>query len=277
MDRRWALSANGQTVAPLTREQCAQFALTELESFLELLEQLDPDDWEKPTPCTLWNVRDVVAHQAGHVQMGSGLRGFWAQANPLASRRYRERGMSINDALNQAQVVKRRGLPVAAVVAELRDGTPRSIASRRRLSRAVARIPVPVPPAGLMPLGDLLQHIFPRDMWIHRLDVADATARPFVETPGHDGVMLAQTLADAGRHLHRHEPGISAVLKLRGPAGATWVLNPGPTPIELEMDAADFMRRASGRATAGETLSRVTSDASPGTLTRLLEALQAPF
>ncbi len=277
MDTRWAVFADGRRIDPLTRDQCAHFALAELDAFLGLLGQLDAADWEKPTPCTLWNVRDVVAHQAGHVQMGSGLRGFWAQANPLASRRFREKGMSINDALNQAQVVKRRGLPVEAVVAELREGTPRSISARSRLTWPARRIPIPVPPAGLMPLGDLLHHIFPRDMWIHRLDIADASGRTFEERPEHDGAMLAQTVADAGRYLHKHEPGISALLNLRGPAGATWLLNKGQAPVELEMDATDFMRRASGRVSIEETLSRVSSDAPREVLTRLLHGLQAPF
>jgi len=270
-----AIDARG--IAPMTTDECSSFALAELRTFLALLERLEPDDWEKPTPCSLWNVRDVVAHQAGHIQMGSGLRGFMTQANPFANREYRKRGMSINDALNQAQVEMRGALPVESVVAELRDGTPRSIASRQRLSWPVRRIPIPVPPVGLMPLGDLLLHIFPRDMWIHRLDIADAAGLPFEQTPEHDGLMLAQTVADTARHVRKHEPAIPAVLRLTGPVGGTWVINPGARPAALEMDTPDFMRRSSGRITVEQTLSRISSDAPPATVSRLLEVLQAPF
>jgi hypothetical protein len=128
-----------------------------------------------------------------------------------------------------------------------------------------------------MSLGELLQQIFPRDMWIHRLDIADATGQPFEQTPEHDGVMLAQTVADAARYLRKHEPAIATVLTLTGPVGASWVVNPGPRPAVIEMDATDFMRRSSGRISVEEATSRVRSEAPADTVGRVLEALQAPF
>ena len=45
----------------------------ELERFLTLVESLSGDDWQQPTDCTLWNVRDVLAHQAGAYASGASL------------------------------------------------------------------------------------------------------------------------------------------------------------------------------------------------------------
>ena len=47
----------------------------ELERFLALLEKLEADDWNKPTACTAWTVRDMLAHQAGGYASGSGYLG----------------------------------------------------------------------------------------------------------------------------------------------------------------------------------------------------------
>ena len=44
---------------------------TELDRFLALVETLEPADWAKPTACTLWTVRDILAHQAGGYASGT--------------------------------------------------------------------------------------------------------------------------------------------------------------------------------------------------------------
>src|SRR5919109_5153944 len=52
-------------VAPISRAEARVLAEAELDRFLALVESLGPEDWAKPTACTLWNVRDILAHQAG--------------------------------------------------------------------------------------------------------------------------------------------------------------------------------------------------------------------
>ena len=86
--------------------------------------------------------------------------------------------------------------------------------------------------------------ILTRDTWMHRSDVAEATGRPMVLTPEHDGVLVADVAAEwAARH------GRPVTLTLTGPAGGSWLFNatqPGaPEPIEL--DAVEFCRALSGR------------------------------
>ncbi|MBE0608973.1 MAG: maleylpyruvate isomerase family mycothiol-dependent enzyme [Dehalococcoidia bacterium] len=260
------------------RASYAKLAKQELAAFVDLLNQLEPDDWGKPTPCALWDVKDVVAHQAGHVQMGSGLRGFMAQLSPRPLASYRKRGMSMLDALNQRQVDIRRERTPAELIAEVRDGTPRSITSRGRLNVIARSIRVPAPPVGYVGLGTLLHRIFPRDMWIHRLDIADATGKPFVQTPGHDDVMVALTVADAARFVEKKAPGLSFTLTLSGPAGGSWAFGQNEVPEwELRMDVTDFMRRSSGRIDAEEAFGRTESTAPEAATRACLEALQALY
>jgi uncharacterized protein (TIGR03083 family) len=256
----------------------ARLAQGELDAFLRLLEQLTPQDWVRPTPCSLWTVRDIVAHQAGHVQMGSGFRGFVAQLNPRALRPYQKQGMQALDALNQYQVDKRRERSTGELVAEVREGTPRSIASRAGLNPAARNMPVPTPGFGFVRLGTLLHRIFPRDMWIHRLDIADATGRQIELTPGHDGVLVAQAVEDVNRQVMKQARGLSFTLELTGPAGGTWVLGRGTEAgPAVRMDVPDFMRRTSGRAAAEATLPRVASTGPEALTLRCLEALQCLY
>lgn len=256
----------------------ARLARQELDAFVRLLGELSPEDWDRPTPCALWTVRDVVAHQAGHVQMGAGLRGFVAQLNPRATSPYRKRGMSMLDALNQHQVDIRKGLPVEDVVAEVRDGTPRSIAARARLNPVVRNVPVPAPGFGMVRLGTLLYRVFPRDMWIHRLDIADATGRDFALQPGHDSVMVAQAVDDVDRYVQKKGRGLSFVLTLAGPAGGTWALGGGSEPVaNIRMDVPGFMRRSSGRASVEAALPLVESSGAEPVTRRCLELLQCLY
>jgi uncharacterized protein (TIGR03083 family) len=260
------------------RATSAKLAKQELAAFVDLLNQLEPGDWSNPTPCALWDVKDVVAHQAGHVQMGSGLRGFVAQLDPRGTGPYRKRGMSTLDALNQRQVDIRRERPVEDLIAEVRDGTPKSIESRGRLNVIASNMRVPAPPVGLVGLGTLLHRIFPRDMWIHRLDIADATGKRFEQTPGHDDVMVALTVADAALQVEKKAPGLSFTLTLTGPAGGSWAIGRGETAAwELRMDVTDFMRRSSGRIDAATALARTESTAPEAAARACLEALQALY
>lgn len=247
-------------IARPSRTEWARVADDELSRFLAIVDGLSESEWQLPTHCDLWNVRDIVAHQGGHVQMGSGVKGLIAQVQPKHTRAYKHLGLSGNDAANQAQVEMRRDRSPAELVAEVRDGTPRSIASRVRMNPVARNIRIPVPGYGLMTVDHLLNVVFPRDMWIHRLDIADATGRPFEITPGHDDTLLEGVLVDMERNVRKLLPGRSVVLIIDGPAGGTWRLGEGEE-IDVTMDLPTFLRRSSERSTAAETLPHATVDA----------------
>lgn len=243
-----------------SRPEWARIAHDELARFLAIVDGLSEAEWQLPTPCHLWNVRDIVAHQGGHVQMGSGVKGLLAQVQPKHTRAYKHLGLSGNDAANQAQVEMRRDRTTAELVAEVREGTPRAIASRVRMNPLARNIRLPVPGYGLMTLDHLLNVVFPRDMWIHRLDLADATGRNFEITPGHDTMLLEGVLVDMERNVRKLLPGRSLVLTIDGPAGGTWRLGEGDE-IAVAMELPTVLRRSSERSTAAETLLHATVDA----------------
>jgi hypothetical protein len=91
--------------------------------------------------------------------------------------------------------------------------------------------------------GYLIDTILTRDTWMHRIDTAQATGRPLVLTPDHDGVLVSDVVTEwAQRHSAPY------VLRLSGPAGGTWSHGTGGEVIEL--DAIAFCRILSGRVPA---------------------------
>jgi len=88
--------------------------------------------------------------------------------------------------------------------------------------------------------GFLVDTIFPRDTWVHRLDISRAIAVEMVVTPEHDGRIVANVVAEWAR---RH--GQRFALTLTGPAGGRWESGDGGESIEL--DALDFCWTVAGR------------------------------
>ena len=66
-------------IARINRQEAQQLAMFEVKQVIQLLEQLDGDDWAQPTDCTEWNVRDMVAHLAGAMTGSTSLREFVRQ------------------------------------------------------------------------------------------------------------------------------------------------------------------------------------------------------
>jgi hypothetical protein len=96
--------------------------------------------------------------------------------------------------------------------------------------------------------GFLLDVILTRDPWMHRIDIVRATGAHHELTPEHDGVIVADVVAEwAARH------GRPCTLRLTGPAGGTFHYGSGGT--ELELDAVEFCLAVSGRAPAEGLLS----------------------
>jgi hypothetical protein len=93
---------------------------------------------------------------------------------------------------------------------------------------------------------------------MHRLDLARATGRKPLLTADHDGVIVADIVAEWAR---RH--GQPYRLELTGPAGGSW--NFGADGEQTVMEAADFCWVVSGR-----------TDPYGGQLSGLL-ATQVPF
>ena len=121
--------------------------------------------------------------------------------------------------MNEVQVIERRDRSPEELVAEWDVAAAASLAARRRLPRPIARLPLLKLPApvGRQPLAYLFDIGFTRDVWMHRVDLAVATGRPFVADDEHDGRIVADIVAEwAGTH------GEPFTLELEGAAGGSY-------------------------------------------------------
>lgn len=231
----------------LDRDTAFRLAATEYERFLAVLRDLDPADWSRPTECTAWDVRAMAAHVLGMAEMAASVREM-ARQNHLAGKA----GGGI-DALTALQVREHAALDGAAIVAGLAATAPRAVRGRRRVSRVAGRLKLPEEQVvgserEWWRIGYLLDVILTRDVWMHRVDVCRATGRDLQLTPGHDGVLVADVVAEwAQRHGRPYR------LRLTGPAGGEW--SAGMDGEELELDAVEFCRLLSGRGSGSGLLS----------------------
>jgi hypothetical protein len=90
-------------------------------------------------------------------------------------------------------------------------------------------------------LGYLVDTIFTRDTWMHRLDICRATGRDMVVAPEHDGRLVADVVAEWAR-LH----GQPFTLTLAGLGGGRWCAGNGGD--QLELGALDFAWILAARA-----------------------------
>lgn len=235
-------AARTADIAKSARAEAAQLARIELQRFIDLTEKLTPTDWERPTACTLWTVKDIVAHQAAHVIAGTRFTEFLSQFNARNFRDYTARGMNSLDAANQRQVDLRAGRTPAELIAEIKTNSERSLQGRQRFPWLLRFMPIPVPGHdGRLNLGELIDIIFTRDMWMHRLDICRATGRSMVLTADHDGRINALMMRELGMTLQAKLKDAAILYRLTGPAGGGWVLGGSKSPTaSITMDTLDF-------------------------------------
>ncbi|MGN6793052.1 MAG: maleylpyruvate isomerase family mycothiol-dependent enzyme [Streptosporangiaceae bacterium] len=232
----------------LPRETAMRLAATEYQRFLELLRSLRAEDWTKPTECPGWDVRAMAAHSLGMVEMAASMRESSRQL-----RLARRRGGVFIDALTGLQVDERKRMTPAQIMHQFAARAPKAIRGRRRTPSLIRRRPMPdrQEVGGRdedWTLGYLIDVILTRDPWMHRADIVHATGARHVLTAEHDGVLVADIVAEwAGRH------GQPYALSLTGPAGGAWHRGESGPPIE--MDAVDFCREVSGRGTSDGLMS----------------------
>ena len=229
--------------AALDRNRAMQLAATEYQRFADLLSALAPQDWDRPTECPGWDVRTMAGHVLGMAEMVSSLRQFAVQ-NAGAARA----GGGI-DALTAVQVRREAGLSPAELVDRFTAVAPLAVRGRRRFSRAIGALNIPEDQVvgqrtERWRFGFLFDVILTRDTWMHRVDITRATGRELVLTPDHDGMLVADVVAEwAQRHGRPYR------LRLTGPAGGSWAAGDGDSDgdSDHELDAVEFCRVLSGR------------------------------
>ena len=219
--------------AALGHREAMTLAATEFDRMAAQLTALTPGDWARPTVCELWDVRAMAAHVLGMAEAQASFRQF---AHDFRAAGKRSGGKMI-DEMSATQVRERAAMTPAAILSRLTAVAPKAVRARRRtpapIRWAVRMKNDPPFDAERWRYGYLVDIIFTRDTWMHRLDISRAVQRPMDLTSGHDGRLVADVVTDWAR---RHAQPFA--LTLTGPAGGEW--RSGDGGERLELDALDF-------------------------------------
>lgn len=235
-----SLTTAGPRRSPMDRDVAMRLAADEYDRFLAQLRRLLPGDWQQPTDCSAWDVKALVGHVVGMTEMSASI--------PEQLRQMRAAGKAgglFIDALTALQVAKHRDDSTDQLVARYAVVGPKAAKGRRRTPSFVRgrTMPVQQPVGGVnesWTLGFLVDVILTRDTWMHRIDVARAAGQTLELTADHDGVLVADVVAEwAQRH------GRPCELTLTGPAGGSWTFGTGGEAITE--DAVEFCRGLAGR------------------------------
>lgn len=213
-----------------------------------VLTQLAPEDWQRPTDCTGWDVAAMTGHIIGAAKSHDSRREFIRQA-VWGARHKSQYGGNGLDATNDLQVRDHAELTPEQRLAELARCAAPAVRGRMRFPRLLRRVNVPMDQGGntapgtpaKLNLGHLMDVILTRDIWLHRIDIARATGRAIDVDSDLDRRVVADVVGDwADRHAQPFR------LELTGPAGGTFVAGSGGERHTL--DAVEFARILSGRA-----------------------------
>lgn len=266
------ISTTSQAIPYVSAEEAYTLLTNEFERFSQLLDKLSKEDWNKPTACTAWTVKDMLAHQAGGYASGTGykemIRQYTARKKP---------GQLPEDAVNDLQVGERRDKTPAEIISELRQVAPKAMHNWAYGFKLVKWVSIPHPVSGTLSLRHLMWVIHSRDTWMHRLDICRATGNHFEQTAEHDGRIAALVMRDVARQLQKKLSDKAIVFELTGVAGGTWWVGSGNEVARLRMDVLDFNIFVSGRYSYEEGLTRAELSGDSMFLQSLLKDLLILF
>ncbi|MEV7238579.1 maleylpyruvate isomerase family mycothiol-dependent enzyme [Streptomyces sp. NPDC051020] len=223
------------------REQSAEIAEAEGRATFALLRGLGKGDWSLPTDCGEWDVRTLVSHLVGQCEDNIRLRTM-LRRQLVGPRRYPDK--ITLDAHMAVQIDDHALEAGPALVEQFALLWPRAVRARRRRPGPMRRVTVDsgIPGEPRMSIAYLLDVIYVRDQWMHRIDLARATEQP-VALGEHDRHIVEQVVRD----LALAWSDAPVLLKLSGPAGGTWLLGSGEPAGVVSADVVAYMRALSGR------------------------------
>jgi uncharacterized protein (TIGR03083 family) len=221
----------------------------------DLVAGLDEKDWDLPTDCPGWTVRDQVSHVIGVESMLLG-RPAPPAVDPASAPHARD-SMGL---LNESWVAPRRGRSPAEMMAELEEVTT----ARRQAMEAMTDEELAKPtnsPIGEVPYAEFML-VRVMDCWVHEQDIRRAVGRP----GGFDGSQRAEIglgrLTGAlgfvvGKRAGAPE-GTSVVVDLEGPMARTFAVTvsdgrarptspPAQPTVRLAMSAETYLCLSTGR------------------------------
>jgi uncharacterized protein (TIGR03083 family) len=201
---------------------------------LELLAELSPEDWQHPTACPLWSVKDIVAHLlGGDVGILSRKRDRYTPV----STQYNTLAELINNLNSQWVGATARMSP--RVLCELLAFTGSPVEAYFK-SLDLFATGEPVSWAGPEPAPvwfDIASEFTER--WHHQQQIRDATGRPAVYTP-HLFAPVLDTFIRALPYSFRDTPaaeGTVVIIEITGDAGGSWFLEKGKNAWGLSKNA----------------------------------------
>jgi uncharacterized protein (TIGR03083 family) len=237
------ITQDSATMPVTTPQESVAQGEAEYAALLAMLRTLAPEDWSRPTDCPAWTVRAVVAHVNGAAEEAVRKR---VQARHLLVARTRDRGVPTVDSLSAQQVADRAARTPDELVAELEQLGPAAPRARSRTPRFVRSRPMPADSGCCAgdTMGYLIDVIYSRDVWMHRIDVARATGCP-MPTSDAEPAIVAQVVRDLSRGWAR----TPFTLTLTGRVEGSWRVGSGAGDAgEVAVDTVALCRLLSGRS-----------------------------
>ncbi len=241
-------ATNIEDVTRLRGQEAERIGIATNEAFIQDLRRLAPADWQALTICDPWTVTDIARHVLGAAKANASLREMMRQQTH-GVRHKSKFGDNALDATNDLQVRDHLHLDPTELIDQLAAIATNSVGSRIKKAKILGRINLPMDAGGStatgMPtainIGELLEVIYTRDVWLHRIDIARALGKPVPLDAHIDGRIVEDVVKEwADRH------GEPFDLRLSGPAGGRYC-SAGDGP-HIEFDAVDFCWMLSGRA-----------------------------
>ena len=233
---------------------------TEWAAITELCRQLSDKDWDRPTDCPGWTVKDQLSHMVGTESMLLGRNGPPAAPaglphvhNPIGE-------------MNEAWVESLRPEPGPKVLATFEEVTAERLAALRAMTDEELDREGPSP-IGPVPYGVFMQvRVF--DCWVHEQDIRRAVGQPGnLEGPAAE-VAMGRLSGGFGYVVGKKlgpPDGTTVVMQIKGPLARTLAVEvkdgravpvdpPASPTVAIATDAESFACLAAGRWTADRVL-----------------------
>ena len=195
-----------------------------LDSLIEVLASLGPEEWTMPTPCPGWSVHDLAAHIFGDDvgQLSSGRDGF--HTSPIDANDWDSLVLGLND-LNEQWVRAMKRVSPQLMIDLLKSAGDQVNSHLRSLDPCIIG---PVVSWASPEPAPMWLHIAREytERWHHQQQIREAVCRPLLTDP----VWFAPVLATFARGLARAycnviaPTGTMVEIRISGPSGGTWIV-----------------------------------------------------
>ncbi|HEX4220692.1 MAG TPA: maleylpyruvate isomerase N-terminal domain-containing protein [Acidimicrobiales bacterium] len=230
-------------------------------SVVTACEALTPQQWDAPTDCPGWSVRDQVSH------LISIERSMLGDPSPPAMAVTPQYVKNAIGEINEPWIEQRRGRPGGEVLAEFEETAARRIAALRAFPPERFEV------VGWSPVGDVPYRTFMTvrvfDSWAHEQDIRSAVGRPGGRGGAGEAVTLERCFLTLGYTVGKKvaPPEETTVLfRVTGPLGRQEAVRvkggravpvdeaPSAPTVDLTMEQSTFWRLGLGRCTGSDVL-----------------------